>query len=244
MHEKIDTNSPTLEDFKQYLNDDADDQTRDAAKQVYDGLEGLRLEAKMRAVASERRMWIRRKIWWWATVGAILTILSGSVFLLFLKKETPSNLPNLEKTPPPVVQQPISTPPQQAPIAKRNPTPDEKANRPQLRSVQPDLDSTTIQLVEFLLNITERNESALIIYPNNERVNHKKAIDLLRKYQPAAAKKEIFQIEISGEASWLLGIALLEEGKIEDAQAIFERIARDPGNPRSKHAIKALEALR
>jgi hypothetical protein len=46
------------------------------------------------------------------------------------------------------------------------------------------------------------------------------------------------------EARWLMGIALLEEGKTDEALSIFEQIAGDEIHPRQKDALTTVVALR
>jgi hypothetical protein len=95
-----------MEDFEQYLGNNADEDERRAAAQVKEGLAGLRLEAKVRAVALQRHALQRRRWWWrlfWVLVALVL--LAGVAFRLLSPTATPD-------APPPTVP---SVPAPQAP---------------------------------------------------------------------------------------------------------------------------------
>jgi len=90
-----------MEEFEQYLSDDADDAERRAAAQVMEGLAGLRLEAKLREVAAEQAAQHRRRYW-----RRLLFILATLAFLAavayrFLNRNAPtSSVPPSEKQAP------------------------------------------------------------------------------------------------------------------------------------------------
>jgi len=242
-----------MEDFKQYLNDDAEDEERAAAEQVRLGLSGLRLERKVAQVAAERKALLRRTFWSRIIGIATLVFMVGAAFLFFWNKEKPAQPPSdpqrqIEQTPP--LQQP-ETPPQQAPdqpkkqsIAERPRTSREQAEQPLVRSVQPDLDTMTTRLIQILLRITVNND---ILYREehfDKRFGWGKIVQLLRDNKPIEAKVEIFDAYPDHpEGDWLLGIALLEEGKADEALALFEKIAKNPKHHRQKEARLAVEAL-
>jgi len=95
-----------MEDFKQYLSEGADDRERDAAKQVLEGLAGLRLENKVAEVAAERRAWLRRRLWGRMALMAALVIIAGVAFWVFGEKEGVGAQKAIEQ---PGLQQPIAT---------------------------------------------------------------------------------------------------------------------------------------
>jgi len=97
-----------MEESQQYLNDNADDDERRAAAQVMEGLAGLRLEAKVRAVAAERaalQRRIRRQRFFVALVALVL--LAGVAYFILKDKKTPVVVPPTvpqqqeQNTPPP-----------------------------------------------------------------------------------------------------------------------------------------------
>ncbi len=76
--------------------------------------------------------------------------------------------------------------------------------------------------------------------------NWEKAMQQFAEGKPVEAKTAIFQLEKmdAAEAKWLLALAQLAQGKIEEAEAVFESIARTAGHPRqvaAKGALKQLE---
>ncbi len=241
-----------MEDFKQYLNDDAEEEARAAAEQVRMGLSGLRLERKVAQVAAERKALLRRRFWSRLVSIATLAFMVGAAFLFFWKKESP--LPAdpgqqpVESIPPQQKQenipQQIPQPQQKQSVAERSRTPQEKAEQPLVRSVQPDLDTATNRLVRILLRITVNNDAAYRTEHHDKRYGWGKIVGLLNENKPLEAKDEIFKsYPDDKEGDWLLSIALLEEGKIDEALAIFRKMAGDPEHHRRKEAQLAVEAL-
>ncbi len=242
-----------MEDFKQYLNDDAEEEKRAAAEQVRLGLSGLRLEHKVAQVAAERKTLLRRTFWSRIAGVAALVVLAGAAFLFFWNKEKPAQPPSdpqqqMESTPPLQQQE---TAPQQTPdqpkkqsIAERPHTPREQAEQPLVRSVQPDLDTMTTRLIQVLLRITVNNDMLYREEHFDKRFGWGKIVQLLRDNKPAEAKAEIFDAYPDhAEGDWLLGIALLEEGKADEALTLFEKMANNPKHHRQKEARLAVEAL-
>jgi tetratricopeptide (TPR) repeat protein len=122
-----------MEDYKQYLNDHDDPAERRAAEQVMDGLTGLRLEAKVEAVAAERAALLRRRFWRRVVLGAVLVLVAGAALLYGLKKQNPP-----APTPPPQKQEPIAHE-DQVPGAPTTPPDDarEKKKQGPIAQVQP-----------------------------------------------------------------------------------------------------------
>ncbi|MCC6279179.1 MAG: hypothetical protein IT262_01160 [Saprospiraceae bacterium] len=80
-----------MEEFKQYLNDNADEAERRAAEQVMEGLQGLRLESKVAEVAAERAALYRRLHWRRIFTSMVaLALLAGAAYLFFVKNDTPA----------------------------------------------------------------------------------------------------------------------------------------------------------
>lgn len=78
-----------MEEHKQYLNDDADDDERRAAEQVMAGLAGLRLEAKVSEVAAQRAALYRRAVWRRLFISVVaLVLVAGAAYFYFEQKET------------------------------------------------------------------------------------------------------------------------------------------------------------
>lgn len=244
-----------MEDFKQYLNEGADEQERAAADQVEKGLTDLQIEKKVGLVAAERRRWLRYRLLRYVLLGTLLMAVIGYWF--YSKKETPasddpgSTLPidkPLDVQGDSVHPLPRMQPPSQVPMAHRPDLPN-GPDKPILRGVSPEQDSATTALVEILLRITLNNDPVYREAHFDKRYGWGKIVGLLRQNNPTEAKKEIFSAgDVNGnhakEWQWLLGIALLEEGKPDEALELFSRIAQDPQHHRQKAAATVVEALR
>ncbi len=115
-----------MEDYKQYLSDNADEAERRAAAQVMEGLAELRREARVGEVAAERAALYRRLFWRRIFISIVaLALVAGAAYLFFGKKETPA-------APRPVLQQQEQNP--APPAGKQTPpvdeTDDKKASKP------------------------------------------------------------------------------------------------------------------
>jgi hypothetical protein len=80
-----------MEDHRQYLSNNADEDEHRAARQVMEGLAGLRLEAKLKEVAAERQLLERRALWRRIFIALIaLALVAGAIYFVVDKKETPA----------------------------------------------------------------------------------------------------------------------------------------------------------
>lgn len=90
-----------MEDYEQYLSDNAEDDERRAAAQVMEGLAGLRLEAKLREVAAEQAAQHRRRFWRRTLFTlAALAFLAAVAYRFFGKNEATPAAPPSEKQAP------------------------------------------------------------------------------------------------------------------------------------------------
>jgi hypothetical protein len=97
-----------MEDFKQYMSEDPEEGERTAAEQIRSGLEGLRLEHKVKEVAAGRRALLRQRFRMRIVMAALLVVTGGGAILFFWKKDLPAPLeqqqlpdtPDLRNTPP------------------------------------------------------------------------------------------------------------------------------------------------
>jgi hypothetical protein len=241
-----------MEDYKQYLSADADDLDREAAQKVMEGLSGLRLERKVKEVALERQALLRRRFWGGVVLALLLAVIGSVAVLYFWRKSNQTKPQEYPKQIEQIIPQQV-TPIQEKsneiqPIAKRTITPQEQAAQPLLRSIQPDLDSATNHLIGILLEISEHNEASQKLETRASKACWADAIRLLKKNMPIKAKSYIFKLSDNSEASkmmaqWLLAISMLEEGKLEDAESIFSKIAQTPQHPFYRDAQSAKEAL-
>ena len=97
-----------MEDFKQYLSENPDEEERSAAEQIRTGLDGLRLERKVTEVAAGRRALLRQRLRMRIVMATLLVVTGGGAILFFWKKDLPAPLeqqqlpdkPDLRNTPP------------------------------------------------------------------------------------------------------------------------------------------------
>ncbi|WP_373550919.1 hypothetical protein [Haliscomenobacter sp.] len=89
-----------MEDYEQYLSDNAEDDERRAAAQVLEGLAGLRLESKLREVAAEEAALRRRTFWRRLLTLAALAFLAAVAYWFFSKNEATPAAPPSEKQAP------------------------------------------------------------------------------------------------------------------------------------------------
>ena len=109
-----------MEKYEQYLSDNAEDDERRAAAQVMEGLAGLRLEAKLREVATEQATQHRRRFWRRLLFTlAALAFLATVAYWFFSKNEATPSVPPIEKQAP-------SSP---SPTKKQTPAPN-KSEKP------------------------------------------------------------------------------------------------------------------
>lgn len=111
-----------MEEYKQYLSDQADEDERRAAEQVMEGLAGLRLNAKVQEVAIERAALFRRMYWRRIFITMVaLAWVAGAAYFIIGKKETPA-APQKQEQP--------SIPPAGNSTPLPEQTPDKKENAP------------------------------------------------------------------------------------------------------------------
>jgi TolA-binding protein len=246
-----------MEDFKQYITPDMDNEDRKTLDKIQEGLKGLQLEKKVAEAATVRRLLQRRRTIQRLLTLAIALLISGVLLFYFNRKKednTPTEIiPQKQEIAPQVIenQSPTVSPtPTQIPlktnkpepIAERPKTPLEQQQTPLVRGVIEDLDANTQQILINLLSETEKSNGF------KAGSNWSKAIDLLKKGKPLEANPFIFSLETEDnlgkmDAKWLLGVSLLSQGKTDDALVIFEKIAQNEGHYRQELAKKVLKDL-
>ena len=217
-------------------------------------LSRLRITDKVKEVDAERTIWLRQRMIRRIITSVLLLGVASVITLLFLKKiladavptVTPQDLPQQQEparqqaSPEPAIEELLPPTVLTKPIAEG--PKNKAAEKPLLRSINPQLDSATTLLIDKLLKMTEYNTPNTSYDRNQE---WKKCVAALRKSNPSEAKEWIYKMDPGApEAQWLMGIALLEEGKTDDALAIFEKIAGNENHSRQKYALPAVEALR
>jgi len=241
-----------MEDFKQYLNEDAGEQERKAADQVAKGLNELRFENTVATVARQRHAWLQRSRWRRITAGIALVLITVAGMLYFKKKNTatpepPGKTAPIENVVPPSLSAPMphdQAPVKQVPMAQRPLSTREQAEKPLLRKTEPELDAVTNALIGKLLELTIRKGAAFSADQQAEKLQWDKIVKLLSQNKPAAAKAEIFKTDYNNlDTDWLLALALLEENRPEAALVIFGRIANTRQHPFGEAAQMAIETL-
>lgn len=115
-----------MEEFKEYIDDSANEEERQAAELIGEGLVALRLRQKVQKAADERKKW--QNIKYWLLGGFTLCLLSSGLYLYgsggtATKEETPvidTQLPPVEEKEPAVID-----PPQIETIQEEPETPEE-----------------------------------------------------------------------------------------------------------------------
>lgn len=110
---------------------------------------------------------------------------------------------------------------------------------PGMRSVYVELDPLTQEVLDSLFTKT------LQLRPSQSDKNWTKALELLIEGKVQSAKSYIFVLEKTNAqaANWLLTLALLGEGRSEEAQKMLQEISKEPNHPYARVAERALELL-
>lgn len=224
-----------MEDYKQYLSENADEAERAAAAQVMEGLSGLRLEAKVQAVAAERAALYRRAFWQRILISVVaLVLVAGAAFFIFGKKEATAL--------PPQQQEQNITPPSenQAPPVEK--TGDKKASepiaqlRPEERLPTPRYPAPNVTMIRGDENENKALKSLLdqlwyTDYPlRGLTVNgaFEKVDIALKKRDFMAAYLELEQLEETRSANdtlrYLKGYCLMEMGEANVALTNFNAV--------------------
>jgi len=221
-----------MEEYKQYLSDQADEDERRAAEQVLEGLTGLRLESKVREVAVERAALRRHAFWQRFFVSMVaLALVAGAAYFILGKKETPAALQQQEQP---------SIPPAGTPMPLPEKTPDKKENVPiaQLRPEEhlpnprypaPDVtmirgDETANKVLKAVLNQIWYTDYPL----KGLKVNgpFKQADEHLKKRDFNAAYLALEQLETAQSGNdtlrYLKGYCLLEMAEGNEALTYFD----------------------
>lgn len=217
-----------MEGYKQYLNEDADEAERRAAEQVMEGLVGLRLEAKVQAVAAERAALRKRAVWQRFLISMVaLVCIAGAAYLFLREQDTP-----------PAPQQPA--PPTNQPTSLPEKTPDKKENGPiaqvspserlpNPRYPAPDVtmirgDETSNKALKALLDQLWYTDYPLKGVKTGDSV--RKADESLKKRDFTTAYLELGRLEAQNAPNdtlhYLKGYCLLEMGEGGEALTYFD----------------------
>ncbi|MBL7827052.1 MAG: hypothetical protein JNJ57_10505 [Saprospiraceae bacterium] len=204
-----------MEDFKQYLSDQADDAERQALDQVQAGLNDLRVEATVKAVAIARKKALRRIFWQRVTGLALLAALLGCTYWFFMRQKQTLQAPPVNE----LIGQ-NSNPPIDTTASHQTATPD--------------------PLLASSLRMTLDNAPA-----NNTSSFWGNAVRALQRNNADEAEKAIQQLPASElkESDWLRGVVALLRNNSTTAHTIFQNIASAPSHPRKKDAALLVEAL-
>ena len=225
-----------MEDFNQYLNDESNSETRDAAQKVKEGLTALRIEEKVKAAAAERAALHRKRFWRWIFTAAVLVVMTGAVLLFWrtsvtktlpAKDTTPVTAPlqeaikpqPLPTTPPP--QKQTTTPPS-SPIAQAEPAPPRYA-APQVMLRGDDTNTNATQLLLNQIWYTDypfKNRSAGGVFTESDQ--------LLKARNFADAYIQLQRLERkmpqNDTLRYLKGYCLMELGQGNEALPYLESL--------------------
>ncbi len=222
-----------MEDYKQYLSNNADEDERRAAAQVMEGLSELRLESKVREVAIERQALRRRGFWQRIFVYLVaLALVAGAAYWFLESKQTTAPLPI------PQQQQPIAPPtdpgvPTEKPQDKKESTPiaqiSPSERLPNPRYTAPDVtmirgDEETNKALKALLDQIWYTD-----YPLKglkAGTSFQQADESLKKRDFTAAYLELERLESQNAQNdtlrYLKGYCLLEMAEGNEALAYFD----------------------
>ena len=238
--------------FEQKLAGDSNLQTE---LELQEGLRQLKWKQKVAQVSIARKQWEKQRFK--RIVSYSLALILGLVIIFIAYKRftfeknaqgktapgspTEKNAPVLEDAQTKQNEPPSKSKPKyQGPIADGGVV-DHFDVEPSsgMRDVYTELDSLTLQVLDTLLSRTMQVE------PEPVDENWQKALGQLSKGKPQAAKPYIFALEKrdATESKWLLAIALLAEGRSDEAITILETIAKTPDHPRAGAAARVLELL-
>ena len=259
-----------MEDIQQYLDGTMSDAVRRkfeillatdehlrAELDVHIGMRQLRLEQCVANVSIARQLGQKIRVRRAIIIGGLIVGLIGLALFIaynnsaFNTLDTPVHpddaqqpvLPtptdNYNKIPP--ADQSTDKKLQQSRPMAQNQSPSADKQRPQLRGVYADLDPTTQQILDSLLLLTQAQTLAA-----SKTALWQKAVQKLVSGQVAAAKGAVLTLEKSdpAEATWLLALTLLAQGKVDAAATIFQKISRISGHPKQQLAQQALEQLK
>lgn len=238
--------------FEQKL---AGDPTMQTELELQEGLRQLKWKQKVAQVSIARKQWEKQRFKKIVGYGLALILGLGIIFMGYKRftseksaqgKTAPGfptekNAPVLEDAQRKQKEPPSKSKPKyQGPIADGGVVDHfDIESSSGMRNVYTELDSLTIQVLDTLLFRTMQVE------PDPVDENWRKALEQLSKGKPQAAKPYIFTLEKrdAQESKWLLAIALLAEGRSEEATTILEAIAKTPDHPRAGAAARVLELL-
>lgn len=256
-----------MEDIQQYLDGTMSDAARRQFEallvederlrtelELHTGMRQLRLEQRVGKVSIARQQDQKNRVRRTFIIGIIIVALIG--FALFMaynsaenSRSTPAT-PNTQQPVPPAMEHRSPAPSTQStdqslqrnrPMAQNQSPTANNMERPQLRGVYADLDPATRQILDTLLLLTQAQTSTVSKTPLWQ-----KAVQNLASGQVEAAKSAVMTLEKSdaAEATWLLALTLLAQGKVEDAAVIFQKISRISGHPKQVLARQALAKLK
>jgi tetratricopeptide (TPR) repeat protein len=219
-----------MEEYKQYLNDDADEAERRAAAQVMEGLAGLRLEAKVQAVAAERAALRRRIVGRRIFISLVaLALLAGATYVIMRKVETPAPPPSEQQQEPNAPLPPEKTEEKKAvnPIAQLRPEerlPNPRYPAPETTMIRGDEDENKVR--KAMLDQVWYTDYPLTGLKTSQAFV--KADENLKKRDFTAAYLELERLEgqmaNNDTLRYLKGYCLLEMGEGAEALANFDQI--------------------
>jgi hypothetical protein len=229
-----------MEDYKSYLNEDAGERERQSAARVMEGLQGLRLEAKVEAVKTERAERRRRRRIGYLIGVLAMALLAGIAYrLAWRQPATPPSMPQQQQQPPPMQ---APTPPDSLRIDP-TPPPSSQQPPPPIAQLKPDelLPEPQYPAPDVAMirggDAAGKGRKALLDqlwytgYPlEGLKISSpfEKADESLRKRDFTAAYLELERLEgqlpPNDTLRYLKGYCLLEMGEGEEAETYFSAL--------------------
>lgn len=226
-----------MEDYKSYLNEDASESERQSAARVMEGLQGLRLEAKVEAVQAERAERRRRRRIGYLIGVLALALLAGLAYrLAWRQSATPPPMPQQQQQQPPAAppDSPL-TEPASPPTPQQPPPPIAQLKADELLP-NPDYPAPDVTIIRGD-EAADKGRKALLDqlwytgYPlKGLKISSpfEKADESLRKRDFAAAYLELERLEDqmppNDTLRYLKGYCLLEMGEGEEAETYFSAL--------------------